>query len=113
MILLAQYYTTMDLQELSIKLNRSISAIRKKAGLLNISKNYTKINSEIIEKAVPYFKGKTGEFMQMLNNMEVGDSFQYPIDDRQTLQNCINKFADKLFRTKDIDGVTRRVWRLL
>lgn len=111
---LALNYTTLSLFDIAEHLKRSISAVRKKAALLNISKVATKINSDLpIEKSIPFFKGKTGEFMQILNNMEIGDSFVYPNEDRQTVQNCTYKFAERLYRSKDVDGLTRRMWRLL
>lgn len=111
---LALNYTTLPLTDIAAHLKRSISAVRKKAGMLNLAKVATPTNDNLpIEKQVPFFKGKTGEFMQILHNMEIGDSFVYPNEDRQTIQNCTYKFADRLYRSKDVDGLTRRMWRLL
>lgn len=107
--------STLTIKEMAEKLGRTPTGVNKKVQLLKISRHPFMADDSALsalEKNIPFYKGKTGEYGFLLSKMNVGESFVYPTEDRQTIQNCILKLPDKIFRTRKEDEITRRVWRL-
>jgi hypothetical protein len=114
-LFIAQYCTSLTYQEMADKLGRTARSVAHKVHNLKIAKliDQAPTNLDAIEDGVPYYKGKSGEYRVLLSRLGISQSFVYPSEDRQTVQNQINHFTDKVFRTKAEDEKTRRVWRLL
>lgn len=101
----------MTYQDLAYYLGRTKSAVANKILDLNIiSKRQSK--SEDVESGIPYSGSITRQYVEKVSTMEVGDSFLFPISDRQILRNAIKSFPERYFRTKKVDDFSRRVWRL-
>lgn len=110
---IAENLTTLTYKEIADKLGRSVSAIAHKIADLNIVRNFKSAKLDAIENNVSFFKGKSGEYKALLAAMEIGQSFVYPAEERQTITNQIKYFPDRVFRTRQEDNKSRRVWRLL
>lgn len=111
---LAENWLSKSVEELADHLKRTPKSVTHKIHQLRIAKTLKgNIDTSPIQKGVPFYNGKAGEFRSLLQAMKQGDSFEYPTEERQTLANQIQYFADRFYRTKQIDANTRRVWRLL
>lgn len=111
---LAEKASSLSEEEIAKKLKKSIRGVHHKKQELKIKHTYFKNNSNMpIEKDVPFFDTKSGEYRLLLANMKVGDSIEYPSEENQTLTNAKKYFPNCYFRTKQVDKTTRRVWRLL
>lgn len=114
LIFISQNYTVKTIDEMANHLKRSKLSVSHKISELKISKTLQyEIDVSNIETKVPYYNGKAGEYRMLLQAMKQGDSFEYPSEERQTIQNQIKYFSDRVYRTREIDSNTRRVWRLL
>jgi hypothetical protein len=113
MIFLAEHLTTLTYKEIAEKLGRSVRSVAHKVADVKIARNFKSPKLELLDNEVSYFKGKAGEYKSILSAMEVGQSFIYPTEERQTIQNQIKYFPDRVYRTRQEDDKTRRVWRLL
>jgi len=111
---LAENITSKTIQEIALYLDRSVGSVNNKLNQLRIGRRMLPApKNDVIEKDVPFFKGKSGEYRALLAALRVGESFVYPNEDRQTVQNQVIYYRDKHFRTKIEDDKTRRIWRLL
>ncbi len=111
---IAENYTTLTIEEMAEHLKRSQNSIRHKLSELRITKTLDwDVDTSSLENKVPFYKGKAGEYRELLKAMVPGQSFEYPKEERQTLQNQIKAFPDRYYRTREIDEKVRRVWRLL
>lgn len=111
---LCENYTSLTIKELSAHLKRSEGSVRHKLHDLKVTKTLTwDVDTSPIQDKIPFYKGKAGEYRELLNVMIPGQSFEYPKEERQTLQNQIRAFPDRFYRTRDVDEKVRRVWRLL
>jgi hypothetical protein len=113
LIFLAENLTTLTYKEMADKLGRTVRSVAHKVSDVKIARLFKAPELDALENDVAFFKGKSGEYKALLSAMEIGQSFVYPAEDRQTLQNQIKYFPDRVYRTKREDENTRRVWRLL
>lgn len=113
LILLAENLSSHTYEELAAKLGRTVRSVAHKVSELKIARNFKAPKLEALESDITYYKGKAGEYKALLSAMEVGQSFAYPTDEKQTIRNQILYFPDRVYRTRQIDATTRRVWRLL
>ena len=96
--------------EIADVVGKTSKAVAHKIAYLNAESQFDELP---LDKDVSYYPTKALEFKKMLGAMEVGQSFEYPIDERQTVQNQSRLFPDRLFRSKLMTETTRRIWRLL
>lgn len=103
-----------SLIEIAHDIGRTISAVRKKAILLK-QIEITKSNKTYeFDSSISFYEdGLASQYRDMLAKMQVGESFEYPAKERQTLANQIQLFHTRIYRTKMVDETTRRVWRLV
>jgi hypothetical protein len=51
-------------------------------------------------------------YIELLNTLEVGQSFEYPAGDKERINSASRELAHKRYVTRIIDEKTRRVWRI-
>lgn len=111
---IAENYSSLTIEEMALYLKRTAKSVIAKIYDLRVTKTlHYDVDTSNIEDKVPFYKGKSGEYRELLKAMQPGQSFEYPKEERQTLQNQIRAFPDRYYRTREIDANIRRVWRLL
>lgn len=108
-----------DLSDLMVskKIDRTVSAIRKKR-LLEKHKLIGNVDYEkyfdlsSIEDGVPVINinSKSSQYFALLNVLKIGQSFEYPNDEKELVRNQIQIIPFKKFKTKKWTENTRRVW---
>lgn len=107
-------YRKISVTELAIYLGRSKGSIAHKVTEMNAATStLPEVDTSPIQKGVPYYTGKQTQYRALMNALDVNDSFEFPASERQTIQNCMPHFQDRLFKTKKVDDNTRRIWRVL
>jgi hypothetical protein len=114
-IYVAENWDKFTHKDMADRLGRTVRSVTHKVHNLRIAKllNGKSARLDAIENDVPFFEGKTSEYRKLLASLEVNQSFVFPAEDYQTIKNQTKYFPDKVFRTKQEDKLTRRVWRLL
>ncbi|MDY3513401.1 hypothetical protein PG593_04965 [Riemerella anatipestifer] len=108
--------------EIVRKTRRTYTAVMKKKRILEkqqiIKKDLTPISDffddGVIDKNIPLLDvySKSSQYLYLLKKMKVGDSFEYPEDEKTLLRNQIVLFVDRKYKTKKWNDKTRRVWRV-
>jgi len=101
----------MTLQEIAERIGKTKRAVAHKIAYLTAESRH--LGELSFDNNVPYYPTKAFEYRNMLGTMEIGQSFEYPASERQTVQNQLQIFPDRLFKSRLITETTRRIWRLL
>lgn len=103
--------------EISQRIGRSVTAIRKKRIIINSQVNGEKLvklfDLSAIEKNIPMVSplSTSTQHLAMLSALKVNESYEYPNDEMYLVRNQIQLIRDKKFITKKWTNTTRRVWR--
>lgn len=112
--LATMYYSGTGYKAISIALERSERSVANKISELRIpDRMISKVDISVIDSDKPFNSGKLGQYRMLLEAMNIGDSFEYPKYERQTIQNAFKYLPERLFSTKSETETTRRVWRIL
>jgi hypothetical protein len=101
--------------EISRLINKTADQIAYKKAYLNSRKGNRNRNVtfEELEDNVPLeYKSKSNRYADLLEAMNVNQSFEFPTSEIQHIQAAKNLFPDKIFKIKPIDETTSRLWRL-
>lgn len=109
-IFLKENKNKLSYQEIADNIGKSKKAVAHKIAYMSAESQFDELP---LDSNVSYYPTKALEFKKMLQAMEVGQSFEYPVSERQTVHNQSRLFPDKLFRSKLMTETTRRIWRLL
>lgn len=69
-------YNNLSINEIALKLNRSINAIKKKSGRLNLIKHYKPNISKDILSNIVKDSNNIGDVLMKLNKIKTGDSYK-------------------------------------
>lgn len=111
---LKKNYRKMKPDAIASHLDRTKGSVSGKITILRAADGMLPIaDISQIDKGKVFYSGKQAQYRALMLALEIGDSFEYPTTERQTVNNCYPYFQDRVFSTKMIDDNTRRCWRIL
>lgn len=108
-------------KEIAEKLNRTVTAVRKKRAIVRAKKGFNFKKSKLkdlfdlsaIDEGVPNINrfSASSQHFALLHALAVGQSYEFPESEYAMLRNQVQLIPDKEFSTRKWTEKTRRVWR--